>query len=98
MIIDKYCLQCGERLPENDPKNKVYCTDACKQSAYRNRLEVHDHQPEQATSEDEGGLHPLVWLGMIGAGTWLLTKVGEPSNKVVTTRLGLPISSASTKL
>lgn len=98
MQIDKYCLQCGEMLPEDAPINKQYCSDACKQSAYRGRLEEPDEEKLVAVTDQEDGLHPLVWLGMIGVGAWLLQANGQTRNKPVTTRPVPPVSTASNPL
>lgn len=86
MEIEKHCLQCGAVLPDYEPANKQYCNDACKQSAYRERLEGNDDEDQEAADEDEGGLHPLAWLGMFGIGIWLFNANAQTRNKAVTTR------------
>ena len=86
MTIEKYCLQCGESLPDYEPVNKQYCSDACKQRAYRDRLTEPEPETPETDSADEDGLHPLAWIGMIGLGAWLLRPTGQTRNKAVSTR------------
>lgn len=91
MVIDKCCLQCGEALPDYTPSNKQYCSDACKQSAYRDRLVGQDEEEEKEVLEEAGELHPLTWLGMIGLGVWLL-KSGDQTRNIPVTTPKLPFS------
>ena len=81
MRIEKFCLQCGERLPDYEPVNKQYCGDACKQSAYRDRSAEPESEKPETISTDEGGLHPLALLGIFGLGAWLLSSTGQTRNK-----------------
>lgn len=96
MTIDKYCLQCGQMLPDDAPTNKQYCSDACKQGAYRHRLEGSDGEEPKTVSQEESGLHPLAWVGMIAVGAWLLQPTGQTRNKAVTNRPIAPIPTAPT--
>ena len=90
MKIEKYCLQCGQRLPDYEPVNKQYCSDACRQSAHRDRLAEPESEKPETVSADEGGLHPLAWIGMFGFGFLLLSSTGQTRNKAVTTRFVPP--------
>lgn len=81
MKIEKFCLQCGETLPDYALTNKQYCSDACKQVAYRERQDDHDDKNQVVASESENGLHPLAWGGMIVAAAWLLNLNGQTRNK-----------------
>lgn len=98
MQIDKCCLQCGETLPDYAPTNKQYCTDACKQRAYRDRLEEPRDEPPAMVAEEEGGLHPLAWLGVLGLGVLLFGSTGQTGNKPVTTRSVPPVPPKSNTL
>lgn len=98
MKIEKFCLECGETLPDYAPTNKQYCSDACKQSAYRERLESEDDHAQKVSSEDEGGLHLLTWFGIIGAAAWVFNSTSQNRNKTVTTPSVPPIIPPSSKL
>ena len=93
MKIDKCCLQCGEALPDYTSSNKQYCSDACKQRSYRDRLAGLDEEEEKNVSEEAGELHPLAWLGIIGLGVLLLKSGTQNGNKGVTTPLLPPKST-----
>lgn len=36
-LIDKDCEGCGKKLPSGSRTDKTYCSDACRQAAYRRR-------------------------------------------------------------
>lgn len=36
----KYCAQCGKVITNGRGSRRVYCNQACKQAAYRERIEA----------------------------------------------------------
>ena len=66
MKIERFCLQCGEVLPEGTPNNLQYCNDACKQTAYRECLS--DSEEDSTEKVEDGG---LALVGLLGLGLWL---------------------------
>ena len=43
-----YCLSCGQRFyPRRGGRKRLYCKDACKQEAFRNRKLLRNTTPEQ---------------------------------------------------
>ncbi|XWW47047.1 hypothetical protein JYG30_06255 [Fibrella sp. USSR17] len=79
MRIERFCLQCGELLPEDAPVNKQYCNDACKQSAYRERSDdtLTGTQEDEAEEMQEG--NGLLVAGLLGLGLWMLNAARKKS-------------------
>lgn len=52
------CHRCGESLPEHDNHTMAYCTNRCRQAAYRARLNYRKAHPEAdpRTLELAGGI------------------------------------------
>lgn len=50
---DKYCEYCGRRMSPGRSGRRRYCSNACKQAAYRLRLGVTAANSESNTEESQ---------------------------------------------
>lgn len=72
MKIERFCLQCGESLPEDASANRQYCNDACKQIAYCERSVDTLSGSEEDNAEEVEESSGLVLAGLLGLGLWML--------------------------
>ncbi|MCY7349607.1 MAG: hypothetical protein LH606_02940 [Cytophagaceae bacterium] len=65
--MERHCTHCGEPLDEAAPAHRHYCTDACRQAAYRTRI-----AKNPVPASGSGGT--ALWVMALGVGLLMLAR------------------------